>query len=116
MFGPTGEWLEHVAAPHHLVSKPNPSWCPPPPPCVADVSEALPVAIQGRPGGKCDLRHAGLHAGKERVMPMANRPPRTDRERTGQQCGGTADDNIALRLLGDAGRCDVAHQFTASTW
>ena len=32
MFGSTGEWLERAAAPHHLVSEPNPSLAPPPPP------------------------------------------------------------------------------------
>ena len=81
MVGSTGEWLECVAAPHHLVSKPNPS-CPPPP-SVANVSEVLPVAIQGRPGEKCDLRHASSHADDERVTPTVDRPPGTDRERTG---------------------------------
>ena len=86
----------------------------PPPPSVADVSEALLVAIKGKPARKCDLCHAGSHAGEKSVKPTADRPPGMDRECTGQQCGGTVDDNAALRLLGDAGRYDVAARFTAS--
>ena len=111
MFGPTSEWLERTAAPHHLVLEPNPSLSPNP--SVADVSEALPVAIQGRPGEKCDLRHASSHAGQERVMPGLDRPSGMDTECTGQQCDGTADDNAALRLLGDAVRCNGATRFIA---
>ena len=87
----------------------------PPTPSVANVSEALPVAIQGRLGRKYDLRHASSHVGRKRVKPMPDRPPGTDRECTGQQCGGISDDNAALRLLGDAGRCDRATGFIAPT-
>ena len=59
-------------APHHLVSKLALS--PPPPPAPL-CSEALPVALQGRDWRKCDLRHAGRHAGRGRVTPAADRPP-----------------------------------------
>ena len=113
MFGRTSEWLERPAAPHHLVSEPNTSR--PPPPSVADVSEALLVAIQGRPSGKCDMRHASSHAGEKSVKPMADRPLGMDKECTGQQCGGISDDNATLRLLGDARRYDGPARFTAST-
>ena len=82
-------------------------------PSGANVSEALPVAKQGRPGRKCDLRHAGLHAKRKRVKPTPDRPPGMDGECTGQQCSGVTDGNASLRLLGDAGRCDGAARFTA---
>ena len=36
---------------------------PSPPPRAPLCSEALPVALQGRDWQKCDLRHAGQHAG-----------------------------------------------------
>ena len=35
-----------------------------PPPPAPLCSEALPVALQGRDWQKCDLRHAGQHAGR----------------------------------------------------
>ena len=113
MFGPTASGWS-VQPLHIIWFRSSTLLCPPP--SVADVSEALPVARQGKPGGKCDLRHAGSHAGRQRVTPAPDRPPGTDRECTGQQCGGIWDDKAALRLLGDVGRGDGAPEFTASTW
>ena len=63
-----------------------------PPPKHCYCSEAFPVAIQGSPGEKCDLRHAGRHAGTESVKPVADRPSGTQWECTGQQCGGVEDE------------------------
>ena len=109
MFGPTSERLERAAAPHDLVLEPNSSR--PPPALLMSRRRSL----KGRPGGKCDLRHAGSHTGAKRGKPMPDSPLGTDGECTGQQCGGIADDDAALRLLGDARRCDGIAEFIAST-
>ena len=45
-------------------------------------SEALLVAIQGRPGAKCDLHHVGQHARYKRLIPTTDRPPRAYEEGT----------------------------------